>query len=252
MNFKNILGAIIVFMLCGCSTFMSYNMTKNQVHEVVNASVEIEYGSGTVIYHDPETMDSVLITAYHVIDQALHSRANIVFRFTNDEGEQKEPVEVWGDVVAYSVAADTALVRFKSPVKLDPVPIADVDPDIGDTVYVFGNPMGSKSILTKGVLSNKSYINEHGVRMWQVDSKIMPGNSGGGVFNSSGELIGMPLLVSTYNVPLFQRGLQGNMPLFGYGAGRIFISHLGIIATRTSMCSLLLQLPTKYNRVKCK
>ncbi|MCC7221171.1 MAG: trypsin-like peptidase domain-containing protein [Candidatus Contendobacter sp.] len=63
---------------------------------------------------------------------------------------------------------------------------------IGDTVYALGAPQGLDLTLSNGLLSAKRRI-ESG-EILQITAPISPGSSGGGLFNSSGELVGITTL----------------------------------------------------------
>ena len=67
---------------------------------------------------------------------------------------------------------------------------------IGETANVIGNPLGRLSgTLTVGVISglDRAITMSDGTTMnlIQMDAAVNPGNSGGGVFNSAGELVGV-------------------------------------------------------------
>lgn len=65
----------------------------------------------------------------------------------------------------------------------------------GETVYVIGNPMMLDAAITRGIISSTNrLISINGVETayYQVDAGIVGGNSGGALYNDSGELIGVP------------------------------------------------------------
>ena len=66
--------------------------------------------------------------------------------------------------------------------------------DVGEDIWVLGYPltktMGNEIKLTTGVISAKSGF-EDDVTMYQISAPIQPGNSGGPVFDSKGNLIGI-------------------------------------------------------------
>ena len=87
---------------------------------------------------------------------------------------------------------DLALIRLKSvPSKAIPVTLADFkDVRIGEQVFVIGNSLGDGTCITAGIVSDKERkINGHTVLM--TDCAINGGNSGGPIFNSKGEVIGV-------------------------------------------------------------
>ncbi|MBS0358778.1 MAG: serine protease [Proteobacteria bacterium] len=70
--------------------------------------------------------------------------------------------------------------NFK-PVKIKP----SAEVDIGEEVYAIGNPEGLEKTISRGLLSNKDNA------ILQTDASTSPGSSGGGLFDSDGNLIGI-------------------------------------------------------------
>ena len=72
------------------------------------------------------------------------------------------------------------------------------DVRVGDWAIVIGNPLGQQfaDTVTVGVISalNRELPDSPIVKMIQTDAAINSGNSGGGMFNTKGELIGIPSL----------------------------------------------------------
>jgi S1-C subfamily serine protease len=101
-------------------------------------------------------------------------------------------------VVAYDKARDLALLKFRATT----IPytmfskIYNGAPIVrGETVYAVGNPLGLDATVTKGVVSSVTRrINIGGTEFnyFQIDAGIAPGNSGGSLYNTKGELIGLP------------------------------------------------------------
>jgi serine protease Do len=60
----------------------------------------------------------------------------------------------------------------------------------GDKVMAIGHPLGLNFTATQGIVSNTSQI-ENGIRYIQHDASLNPGNSGGPLINSKGEVIGI-------------------------------------------------------------
>tara|TARA_E500000178_G_scaffold302183_1_gene311561 strand:- start:110 stop:991 length:882 start_codon:yes stop_codon:yes gene_type:complete len=73
----------------------------------------------------------------------------------------------------------------------------------GEDVFVIGFPHGkhlsSESKVTKGVVSALQGLGNNYSQM-QIDAAIQPGNSGGPVINSDGELIGVTVATADYEV----------------------------------------------------
>lgn len=62
---------------------------------------------------------------------------------------------------------------------------------IGDKVYAIGSPMGLENSISEGMVSGFRKIGDNKRNMVQITASISPGSSGGAVFNSLGELIGI-------------------------------------------------------------
>jgi len=68
------------------------------------------------------------------------------------------------------------------------------DYKVGDPVFVYGNPIGLIDILTRGVVARElMFLDSANLKRPEmvIDALINVGNSGGGVFNESGELVGV-------------------------------------------------------------
>ena len=71
---------------------------------------------------------------------------------------------------------------------------------IGQQVIALGNPFGLDRTLTTGVISGlgRPLVNQDGFlihNLIRTDASINPGNSGGALLNSSGELIGVNIMI---------------------------------------------------------
>ena len=66
---------------------------------------------------------------------------------------------------------------------------------VGDPVYAIGNPLGVlTSSVSQGIISGLDRsitVGSHSMTLMQTDAAVNPGNSGGGLFNANGELIGI-------------------------------------------------------------
>lgn len=89
---------------------------------------------------------------------------------------------------------DIAFIKLNTKDKFRAVKLADFKKiKIGQTVYMYGHPLGIPNVLTKGIISKKA-INKQGAIIFFTDSELQQGNSGGGLFNSKGEYLGVPSL----------------------------------------------------------
>ena len=153
-------------------------------------------GSGVVIG------EGFVLTNYHVVEGADSLRVTV----TDDAGET---IEYMATLVTYDEVVDAAIL-YAPDCKLAPVTLGDSDTlMVGDWAICIGNPLGFAKTTTVGVVSalNRAIESEtydkYGRRetvsnaMIQVDAAINSGNSGGGMFSVTGELMGIPTLKYT-------------------------------------------------------
>lgn len=120
----------------------------------------------------------LVVTNYHVI--AGTSEALIV-----NDNEETFPVQ---GVLAFDEERDLALLKVEGD--LPYVDLGDSDfVQKGDTVISIGSPLGIKNTVSNGVVSNLVEI--EGKSFIQTTAPISEGSSGGALFNSRGELIGV-------------------------------------------------------------
>lgn len=137
-------------------------------------------GSGFVI-----TADGYIVTNYHVIDNA--SSIKVVF----SDSKSYDAKLVGGDE-----ESDVAVLKIDAT-GLTPVVIGDSNAvQVGESVVAIGNPLGELTFsLSEGVISAKdrqiTMSDGTVMNMLQTDTAINNGNSGGPLFNSYGQVIGI-------------------------------------------------------------
>ena len=142
-------------------------------------------GSGVII-----SSDGYILTNYHVIERASRIRVML-----SDESTHE------ARVLAGDELNDLALIKIDPEVPLPAVAFAkDDDLFLGETVITLGNPFGLAHTVTVGVLSAKNrearYNGEVMYRdILQTDAAVNPGNSGGPLLNTDGELIGINVAI---------------------------------------------------------
>ncbi len=151
-------------------------------------SKEVLQGSGSGVV----VAKGYVLTNYHVIEDA--SRLEVVI------DEQTYPAQLMGTEETTDLA-----VLYVDGLTVEPVVLGDSDKlMIGDWAICIGNPLGFTGTTTVGVISalnrevTGNATDAYGKRatnlMIQTDAAINSGNSGGGMFNVAGELIGIPSL----------------------------------------------------------
>ena len=141
-----------------------------------------ETGSGVLISSDGKVM-----TAAHVV----HSMNEISVEFLGGE-------TVSAKVIASEPAADLSLLQLERvPAGARVAQMANSDTvRVGDSVYIVGAPYGLSYSLSMGIISarwapNTVYKSMPLAEFFQTDATINTGNSGGPMFNSAGEVIGI-------------------------------------------------------------
>jgi serine protease Do len=143
-----------------------------------SAHIVAQSGSGFVI--DPS---GVVATNWHVVE------ASFEITITFEDGSR-----VPATVMAAARTMDIALLKVDPPHPLTPVRFGDSDKlQIGDPVLVIGNPLGIGMSVTAGIVSalNRDIADTPYDHFIQTDAAINHGNSGGPMFNSEGELVGL-------------------------------------------------------------
>ena len=105
---------------------------------------------------------------------------------------------------------DLAVVAVKlddiSSDTMDAIKVAEIgDSDklvVGQQVVAIGNALGYGQSVTTGIVSalnRQVTVQDNDMTLIQTDASISPGNSGGGLFNANGELIGIVNAKSSYS-----------------------------------------------------
>lgn len=136
-------------------------------------------GSGVII-----SSDGYIITNNHVIEDA-----NSITVTTYDNQEYS------ATLVGTDEASDIAVIKVEAT-GLTAATIGDSSKiQAGDTAVVIGNPLGTLGgTVTDGIISSPSremVINNQSMELIQTNAEINSGNSGGGLFDGNGNLIGI-------------------------------------------------------------
>src|SRR5690606_11944591 len=95
---------------------------------------------------------------------------------------------------------DIALLKIDSKEKFPYAVFADSDDiKVGEWVLAIGNPYNLNSTVTAGIVSAKARnLSTSGIQSFiQTDAAVNPGNSGGALVNTNGELIGINTMISS-------------------------------------------------------
>ena len=136
-------------------------------------------GSGVIL-----TADGYIATCAHVVDGAKKLTVTL-----NDDTSYE------ATLIGEDKRNDLAIIKIEAE-GLTPAALGDSDMlTVGEDVIAIGNPLGElRGTATSGIISAvRRSISVEGTEMERVqtDTAISPGKSGGGLFNSSGKLIGI-------------------------------------------------------------
>ena len=144
-------------------------------------------GSGVII-----SKDGYIVTNNHVVDGA--AQVNVVL---NDKRQFK------AEIIGTDPTTDLALLKVDAE-DLPTLPIGNSDNlKVGEWVLAVGNPFNLTSTVTAGIVSAKARnINILSGDMKiesfiQTDAAVNPGNSGGALVNTRGELVGINAAIAS-------------------------------------------------------
>ncbi|MDE6586331.1 MAG: S1C family serine protease [Clostridia bacterium] len=170
------------------------------------------FGSGVIIDLDLDKGDAYVVTNCHVIynDTATkHISDDVTLYLYGQDEEYLQEYSIPATVVGASRTYDIALLKvngskvlMSSSARAASFDTSD-DVYVGETVYAVGNPEGYGISATQGIISKESEtisvdlsssnfvqdVKEY--RVIRTDAAINGGNSGGGLFNLSGGLVGI-------------------------------------------------------------
>lgn len=136
-------------------------------------------GSGVII-----SQDGYILTNNHVINGANSVKVRL-----------RDSTEYDATIVGSDSDNDIALLKVNAT-GLSPATFGDSNSlAVGDYVVAIGNPLGELGgTVTDGIISalaRKVTIEDTQMTLLQTNAQVNPGNSGGGLFNANGELVGI-------------------------------------------------------------
>ena len=172
-------------------------------------------GAGTVVKKTDDSM--YILTCLHVIQDIVNLNENglavnaKIGYSTYDDITKVNGLVIYGvKIIKIDKEHDLALLKSNYVDKnLEVAPLATITPKKGDVVYSIGSPLGILRTISRGIISN--VIEE----FFYSDNTTTFGNSGGGLYNEHGELIGVPSNVEGYPV-----GIDGFVPESSLGMSR--------------------------------
>ncbi|QWX82576.1 trypsin-like peptidase domain-containing protein [Cellulophaga sp. HaHaR_3_176] len=140
-------------------------------------------GSGVII-----SPDGYIVTNNHVIDGASQLQVTL----NNNKTYQ-------ANLIGTDPNSDIALIKIDTDNKLPYLAFGDSDnAKIGEWVLAVGNPFNLTSTVTAGIVSAKARsLGRIDQSFIQTDAAVNPGNSGGALVNTNGDLIGINTAITS-------------------------------------------------------
>ena len=145
---------------------------------------QVGTGSGVII-----SQDGYIVTNNHVIARASQLQVTL-----NNNKTYK------AELIGADPNSDIALIKIETDDKLPYLAFGDSDnAKIGEWVLAVGNPFNLTSTVTAGIVSAKarSLDTRTNQSFIQTDAAVNPGNSGGALVNTNGDLIGINTAISS-------------------------------------------------------
>lgn len=145
---------------------------------------QVGTGSGVII-----SEDGYIVTNNHVVKDA----SEIEITLNNKKSYKAK-------LIGTDSKMDIALLKIDADEKLPYTAFANSDSvKVGEWVLAVGNPYNLTSTVTAGIVSAKARdIGSSGIQSFiQTDAAVNPGNSGGALVNTRGDLIGINTMISS-------------------------------------------------------
>jgi len=153
---------------------------KIEIYEPEKVRKEKGYSTGTGFII---SKDGYMITNFHVVNNS--NKISVIIK----------DKEIQAKLITKDKANDIAILKINTSEELTPLPISKSNlMNIGDEVFTLGYPLvdvqGKNLKATFGRINSKSGLADD-IRLLQIDVPVQPGNSGGPLINSKGEVVGV-------------------------------------------------------------
>ncbi len=143
---------------------------------------QVGTGSGVII-----SPDGYIVTNNHVIAKATELSVTL----NNNKSYKAE-------IIGTDPNTDIALIKIDAEDRLPYLAFGDSDhTKIGEWVLAVGNPFNLTSTVTAGIVSAKARDLGRNQSFIQTDAAVNPGNSGGALVNTNGDLIGINTAITS-------------------------------------------------------
>lgn len=199
-------------LLSSVSVYCSFTVRSSGFGGYSTTGTESQAGSGIIYKLNSETGDAYIITNYHVVYNYDSTATNkiaeeiSIFLYGKEYAGDTLSYEINATYIGGSMTYDIAVLKVTACQYLINSDYCAVtvcnseDVVVGETAIAVGNPEADGISVTSGIVSVKSeQLEMTGAddrtlitfRTMRIDTAVNSGNSGGGLFNSKGELIGI-------------------------------------------------------------
>lgn len=165
-------------------------------------------GASVVVCHQPGH-PIWTVSAHHVVKHNLKGAHTVQW---GAGGRKSEVVVAVEDLKNDLVLLKTTRVEKEDGHEVKP---AKHRPRLGTRVWLIGSPLSNQRNISLGIISNFSIHRKSGTHLHRVDAAGFFGSSGGGGFNSRGELIGITSRMDVHRVGPFPVIVPGGIHLVG-------------------------------------
>jgi len=165
-----------------------------------NSMFDFFFGNGSQQYQQPQIMpvgsgvcissDGYIVTNNHVVNNSDYIEVVL-----------DDKRSFTAKIIGADATTDIALLKIDAD-NLSFIPYGNSDNlKIGEWVLAVGNPFNLTSTVTAGIVSAKARninISQYSIESFiQTDAAVNPGNSGGALVNTSGELVGINTAIAS-------------------------------------------------------
>lgn len=196
----------------------TFELLQYNIFGQASITTGVSSGAGVIIELDKVNGDAYIVTNYHVVynvsstNDSKISEDISVYLYGQEYDEYEIPVEYIGGSMKYDIAvlkvSSSEILKQSGATKAEVSSSIDIAP--GDTAIAIGNPKASGISITSGVISVDSEIltmtavderSTVSMRLMRIDAAVNSGNSGGGLFDHEGKLIGIVnAKISSYDI----------------------------------------------------
>ena len=148
---------------------------EENIKGVVTIQTNIAQGTGFLI-----TNDGYILTNAHVLSGAKYAN---IYAYNSEKYS--------ASLIGYNSNLDVALLKVSG--NFDKLSLGDSDSTkLGEKVIAIGNPLGLSFSTSEGIISARDRTGSNNLPYYfQTDASLNPGNSGGPLINTRGEVIGI-------------------------------------------------------------